>query len=128
MKENLSRKKFITQSLGYAGILFGGALFAESCNSDGDSKPSDAANATGDKPKSMVQPENCNDVTGISTEEVEKRKSLGYVESAPSPDVRCDVCKLYLPPAEGDKCGTCSLFKGFVDVAASCTYFAPLDA
>lgn len=126
MNEQLSRKKFISKCAVYAGAFIGGALLLNSCKSD-DSKPSDAANSA-NKPKSMVVPEHCNDVSGLSSDEVEKRKSLGYVEQAPSPDMRCDVCKLYLPPAEGAKCGTCSLFKGPVDVAASCTYFAPLDA
>lgn len=125
MNEQLSRKKFISKCAGYAGAFVGGVFLLHGCKSD-DNKPADAAKS-GSGAKSMVEPEHCNDVSNLSSEEVEKRKSLGYVEQASSPDMRCDVCKLYFPPAEGAKCGTCSLFKGPVDVGASCTYFAPLD-
>lgn len=98
-----------------------------SCKSD-ESKPDDASVKSGEQPKSMVQPENCNDLSSLSAEEVDKRTKLGYVDHSPSPDMRCEICKLYLPPAEGAKCGGCSLFQGPVDIGASCTYFAPLDA
>lgn len=125
-KENLSRKKFIAQCAGYAGAFIGGTFLLNSCKGD-DKKPAETP-AAGEQPKSMVEPQSCNDVSGLSAEEVDKRKKLGYVEQSPSPDMKCEVCKLYLPPADGAKCGGCSLFKGPVDVNASCTYFAPLDA
>ncbi|OJU26870.1 MAG: hypothetical protein BGN92_13185 [Sphingobacteriales bacterium 41-5] len=127
MQEQLSRKKFIAKCTGYAGAFIGGALLLNSCKSD-ESKPDDASVKSGEQPKSMVQPENCNDLSSLSAEEVDKRTKLGYVDHSPSPDMRCEICKLYLPPAEGAKCGGCSLFQGPVDIGASCTYFAPLDA
>lgn len=126
MKEQLTRKKFIVQCAGYASVLLGGAFLLNSCKSD-ESKPSDKPTQGGNQPKSMVQPQSCNDVSGLSNEEIEKRKKLGYVEISPSPDMKCEICKLYLPPADGAKCGGCSLFKGFVDKEASCTYFAAIE-
>jgi len=128
MKEQLSRKKFFFKCVGYAGAFVGGSLLINGCKSNENKPINTETKTSGDQPKSMVEPEHCNDISNLASEEVEKRKSLGYVEQAPSPDMKCEVCKLYLPPAEGAKCGTCSLFKGPVDVAASCTYFAPLDA
>lgn len=127
MEENLSRKKFIAKCTGLAGALLGGAFLLNGCKGD-ESKPANKPATSGDQPKSMVQPQSCNDVTGLSNEEIEKRKKLGYIEHSPSPDMKCEICKLYLPPAEGAKCGSCSLFKGFVDKEASCTYFAPIEA
>lgn len=127
MNENLSRKKFISKCAGYAGAFIGGAFLLNSCKSD-EGKPVNGAAEGGEQPKSMVQPESCNDLSGVSAEEIDKRKKLGYVDHSPSPDMKCEICKLYLPPSGGAKCGGCSLFKGPVDVNASCTYFAPLDA
>lgn len=128
MKENLTRKNFIKQFLIYTTAVTGGAFLFNSCKSD-DAKPEKNTGTQGEtQAKSMVQPQSCNDLTGLSKEEIEKRKSLGYTEHAPSPDMKCEVCKLYLPPADGVKCGSCSLFKGFVDAEASCTYFAPIEA
>ena len=71
-------------------------------------------------------PADCNDLRGVSHAEIDKRQKLGYVKEASSPDVRCAICKLYLPADAGKKCGSCSLFKGPVATGASCTYFAPL--
>lgn len=67
----------------------------------------------------------CADLTGLSDEELEKRKKLGYEASTPVSDNRCDNCQLYLPPTAERKCGGCQLFKGPVEAAAYCTYWAP---
>lgn len=72
-------------------------------------------------------PASCSDVSGISKEEQEKRKKLGYVSVSPIAENKCSVCKLYLPPAKAGECGGCSLFKGPVEPDGYCTYFAPLD-
>ncbi|MFV0606785.1 MAG: hypothetical protein ACK5NK_13190 [Niabella sp.] len=126
MEDIISRKNFIAKTIGFAGTFIGIATFFAGCKSD-ETKPHNTSDKNSEQPKSLVQPENCNDLTGLSTEEIEKRKNLGYVEQSPSPDMKCEICKLYLPPSKDAKCGSCSLFKGFVDKNASCTYFAPLD-
>jgi hypothetical protein len=72
-------------------------------------------------------PASCSDLSGVSKEEQEKRKKLGYVEVTPIAENKCSVCKLYLPPAKAGECGGCSLFKGPVEADGYCTYFAPLD-
>ena len=130
-EEKLSRKNFITLAMRFGVTMAGGALLLAGCNSNG---PDNTKNLPVQSDSSLqgsetaAQPASCNDVSGLTAEEVNKRKSLGFVEQAPSEDVRCEVCKLYLPPSEGESCGSCSLFKGFVDKGASCTYFAPLEA
>lgn len=116
-------KKISATLAGVAGIGF----FLNGCKGD-EKKPATDVTPKVDPNEGLPKnPASCNDVTGLSKEDIEKRKSLGYVEQAPSPDMECKICKLYLPPAEGVKCGNCSLFKGYVDELASCTYFAPLD-
>jgi hypothetical protein len=68
----------------------------------------------------------CNDFSGVSESELNKRNTLGYVKEAPVPDKQCNVCKLYLPPKKNERCGGCMLFKGPVEGNGSCTYWAPL--
>lgn len=113
-----TRRHFIKNALGLSSLLLGGAFFIGSCG-NGEK----AAKDTGKSHK----PTSCSDLSGISEEEIEKRKRLGYVEETPIPDNRCGNCKLYLPPGEGESCGTCSLFKGPVEENGYCTYYAPLS-
>lgn len=73
----------------------------------------------------LEQVTDCEDLTGLSEDELEKRESLGYEKETPVSDNRCDNCQLYLPPTETRKCGGCQLFKGPVKAGAYCTYWAP---
>ena len=55
------------------------------------------------KPQEEYKLENikdCGDLTGLSEEEIAKRKSLGYEEKSPLEEDKCDNCQLYLPPTE----------------------------
>lgn len=99
-----------------SGLLIGGAFIFSGCG-NGSKKPDT---------KKEHKPTSCSDLTGVSPEEIEKRKKLGYVEKSPIADSTCGSCKLYLPPGEGESCGSCSLFKGPVEEGGYCTYFAPL--
>ena len=67
----------------------------------------------------------CLDYSELSREDLEKRKSLGYVEKAPAEDKQCGNCNLWLPPKTGEQCGLCQLFKGPVPSEAYCVYWAP---
>jgi hypothetical protein len=83
-------------------------------------------------PKSTTQapanaPNPCDDLTGVSPGEVDKRKKLAYVTKSPLPDSRCGNCSLYVPPAGGKACGGCMLFKGPVRAEGYCTYWAPIS-
>jgi hypothetical protein len=121
MIEKKSRRFFLQKccSLGLTGS---GILLLASC---GGSKKT--TSKTSAKPTAVkVAKENpCDDLTGVSTVDVEKRKALGYVNLAPSPDKQCDACKLWIPVPEGKECGGCLLFAGPVSSEGNCTYWAP---
>lgn len=114
-----TRRHFIKNAIGMSGLLLGGAFLFPHCGNG--EKP--AKEKTGESHK----PTSCRDMTGVSKEEIEKRKKLGYVEETPIADSNCGNCKLYLPPGEGETCGSCSLFKGPVEENGYCTYYAPLS-
>lgn len=105
-----TRRDFIKSTLSIGSVLFGGSLLLSQCKNDKKKTPA-----------------SCNDLDGVSKEEQEKRKKLGYVAVTPIADNKCNVCKLYLPPAKAGDCGGCSLFKGPVEANGYCTYFAPLE-
>lgn len=70
----------------------------------------------------------CDDLTGTSAEEIEKRKKLAYVNKTPIPDSHCSNCTLYIPPAKDKPCGGCMLFKGPVRQEGYCAYWAPISS
>jgi hypothetical protein len=67
----------------------------------------------------------CFDYSGLGEEDLKKRKSLGFVEKAPTENKHCGNCNLWLPAKQGEQCGRCQLFKGPVPAEAYCTYWAP---
>lgn len=124
MAEQFDRRKFLLR----CGILAGSCfLLLAGCNDRGDRTTKGREEAEKGMDTVANNPSDCNDLRGVSEAELDKRKKLGYVKEAPGPDVRCEVCKLYLPADADKKCGSCSLFKGPVATGASCTYFAPLS-
>jgi hypothetical protein len=74
-------------------------------------------------PKASTNP--CFDYSELNDEDLAKRKSLGYVEKAPTENKHCGNCNLWLPPHQEEQCGRCQLFKGPVPAEAYCTYWAP---
>ena len=105
-----TRRDFIKSTLSIGSVLFGSSLLLSHC-----------------KNAKKKSPASCSDLGGVSPEEQQKRKKLGYVAATPIAESKCSVCKLYLPPAKAGDCGGCSLFKGPVEANGYCTYFAPLE-
>ena len=117
MPRTYSRRIFISHFL-CADALFLGCLWSiAGCNSKKPVQENTTPAKNGDP---------CNDFSGVSESELDKRNKLGYVSMAAMPDKQCKTCKLYLPPRADEKCGGCMLFKGPVDANGSCTYWAPL--
>lgn len=144
MKQAYSRRKFIKNSFCGGSILLslgaGAGLLSGGCNRDGgDNQDEDSNRDGGDSPDGdQARKQNtestgeetkpsgsCEDFSGVSEAELQKRKSLGYVEKSPIADNQCQNCNLWLPPAGDQECGGCTLFKGPVYSEAYCTYWAP---
>ena len=153
MKDNnmYSRRKFIAKYLYTSTFLIGGAVILgcdsmKSLAKDKPKVPSDgpspvpeeasqppqdttkSAAAQNQKSKVAAQQKNpCDDLTGVSPAEIEKRKAFAYTNKTPIPDSSCSNCALYMPPAEGKACGGCLLFKGPVRAEGYCTYWAAVS-
>lgn len=116
--KDYSRRKFINKILGTGSLLFGGALFLNSCNTN------ESSGGEGEKKKQSTSEDPCNDLTGVSDGELKKRQSLGYVTKSPVPESYCGNCSLYIPPKEETGCGGCLLFKGPVEAQGHCVQWA----
>jgi hypothetical protein len=110
-----SRRKFVTKCLSSVGIFFGAAAVINSCQSNKSEKAEKNQSKSGDP---------CDDLSNVSSEEIEKRNKLGYVTKSSDPDRSCDNCSLHIPPTDGKGCGGCLLFKGPVKAEGYCIQYA----
>ncbi len=116
MQKIYSRREFITKPFLLGSVFLGAAIILSECKSKTDSKNVE---------KGDVNTDPCEDLSGVSKNDIEARTKFAYVKKSPLPDKTCSNCKLHIPPREGNECGTCLLFKGPVYSSGYCTYWAP---
>ena len=117
MRETNSRRLFLQKC--FSSIVQSAfvSVIIESCTSKKSEQKEENKASTSSDP--------CSDYSDLSSNEIKKRESLGYVEKAPTANKQCGNCNLWLPPVAGESCGKCQLFKGPVPAIALCTYWAP---
>ena len=116
MQKLYSRQEFVKKSFLLGSVFLGAAILLSECKSKTDSKNVE---------KGDVNTDPCEDLSGVSKNDIEARSKFAYVKKSPLPDKTCSNCKLHIPPREGNECGTCLLFKGPVYSTGYCTYWAP---
>lgn len=119
-KNAYSRRKFIGACLGPATAFLGGVILLSSCGSNTNKKQQQEGGKTGDG--------SCDDLSGVSKTEIEKRERFGYVKESTVPGSHCGNCSLYIPPEQGNNCGKCLLFKGPVRPTGYCTQYVAKEA
>lgn len=124
-EQKLSRRRFIGKYILAGSVTIGTGLLIAGASVVGLANERD----TKQQPKNPQPPNKipCDDLSGVSAEEVDKRKKLAYVNKTPIPDSHCSNCALYLPPAKDKPCGGCLLFKGPVRSEGYCAYWAPVN-
>jgi len=70
----------------------------------------------------------CADLSELTPEEIEDRKSYNYVKETPFPEKKCINCELWLEPEEESPCGGCGLFEGPVHANGYCDEWVILEA
>lgn len=127
-----SRRLFLQKFLSAGLVVVAGGAALSSCNSEtpkesttsADNAPKAAAPDTAGKAASGGTDDfKCGDYSGVSKEELAKRKKLGYEEKASDPERECVKCNLFIPKGAEKDCGGCILFKGPVNKGGSCTYW-----
>ena len=118
-----SRRKFINKCFGSFSVFLGGAVVLQSCNSnDSGEEKKDPGQGKEDQVKSGKP---CDDLSGVSATEIEKRQKFGYVDKSPDPERFCNNCSLHLPPGSDNDCLGCMLFKGPVHPEGYCIQYVP---
>ena len=111
-----SRRRFINRCVGAGSLFFTGiALSISGC----DSKKSAAA----EEEKGTAGKGSCDDLSGVSKVELEKRKTFSYVDKSALPGSFCGNCSLFIPRAADPECGGCMLFGGPVRAAGHCIQY-----
>jgi hypothetical protein len=118
MQKIYSRREFIRKPFLLGSVFLSLAIALSECNSK---KGSDK------EEKNDVKTDPCEDLSGVSKNDIETRNKFGYVKKSPLPDKTCNNCKLHIPPQAGKECGECLLFKGPVYSSGYCTYWSPRD-
>lgn len=85
-----------------------GTLFA-SCRSE---TADEAGAATMNVASGEEAAFSCTDVSNLTDEQIQTRKSLQYVDDSPHAEKRCNNCKFFEPPAAGKQCGGCQVVPG----------------
>ncbi len=119
-KKPYSRRKFMHKCLNVGSIFLGGAVFLNSCNSEQSGEKEK-------KPAKASSGNSCDDLSGVSAEEIDKRHRMGYVNKSSAPENYCGNCSLFIPKAPGEgnqECGGCLLFKGPVYYNGHCIQWA----
>ncbi|MBX2923519.1 MAG: high-potential iron-sulfur protein [Chitinophagaceae bacterium] len=112
-EKEYSRRQFISQCAGHSAAFMGMMFLLNSCG--GNNKPAAKEENTA---KPATDP--CNDLTGVSAEELDKRKRMAYVDKSQMPGSSCGNCGLYIPWKDQTTCGGCLLFKGPVHAEGHC--------
>jgi len=116
MEKAYSRREFIGKTFLLGSVLWGAAIALTEC----------ASKKTAEKEeKKDIKTDPCEDLSGLSKNDIEARTKFAYVNKSPIPDKTCGNCKLHIPPKDGKECGQCLLFKGPVYSSGYCTYWAP---
>lgn len=63
----------------------------------------------------------CYDPATLPLSQKNRRRSLGYLETASDPSRRCGGCAFFTAAEEG--CGKCAMLNASVNVGASCNSF-----
>lgn len=63
----------------------------------------------------------CTDVSDLTEEQIQTRKSLQYVDDSPHAEKRCNNCKLFEPPGDDEQCGRCQVVPGPIHPKGYCT-------
>lgn len=143
MEDNkYSRREFLSKKVLTGSLFVGGALVfglsslkslakdrsgrqpANPASRDSSQTPQQTKTPAQKPAARAVDP--CEDMTGVSQADLDKRKKLAYTPKAPVPDKHCGNCNLFAKPKAGKTCGACALFKGPVNPQGACAYWAPI--
>jgi len=74
--------------------------------------------------RKTVAPFACTESHGLSPDDAQARKTLGYAEPATDAARTCAACQQFVPAPDGETCGACKVLKGPIHPHGTCKVFA----
>ena len=88
MQKVYGRREFIRRHFFLGSAFLSAAIVLSECESKKGSEEG----------KNEVKTNPCEDLSGVSKNDIEARIKFGYVKKSPLPDKTCNNCKLHIPP------------------------------
>jgi len=77
---------------------------------------------------SCSQNDPCDDLSNLTVDEINERKSYNYLKETPDRSKTCKNCEFWIEPEEDQLCGNCALFEGPVHATGYCDGWSPLES
>jgi hypothetical protein len=108
----MKRKEFLQSILSLSLVGWGSQFLFSGCGGKNEDQVSTEKTSTKDP---------CEDLSGLTQEDLEVRENFEYVHQTPYPEKRCDNCSLWISPKEGEPCGGCQIINGPIKAEGYCT-------
>ncbi|GIX42018.1 MAG: hypothetical protein KatS3mg129_1751 [Leptospiraceae bacterium] len=116
MDKKITRKEFlVTAGVVGSTFIFGSSIIT-SCK-----KKEETQEVQETKEQAQTETPKCDDLSGLTPEDINQRKQLQYTDNSPKPDQTCSNCALFVPPENNTPCGKCNLVKGPISPNGWCT-------
>lgn len=119
----MNRKKFL-KSMAF-GALSTSVLVA-ACG--GEAPKTETTTAPAAEPAAAAPAADCNDLSGLSADDLKPREAVAYVAKSTEADKMCSNCRFMKPASEPNGCNGCQLFKGPVNPEGNCKSWFKKDA
>lgn len=120
-QKNKSSRRAFLQRMSFAAAA--GSLFTSCRSETADEAGAAAMNVASGEEVAF----SCTDVSNLTVEQIQTRKSLQYVDDSPHAGKRCNNCKFFEPPAAGKQCGGCRVVPGPIHPQGYSTAWASAD-
>ena len=128
----MARRIFLKQAGGAGLAICGLALGVTACGGDGGGNGAEGGqaasavkSAAGSGSAEKDRP--CDDLSGLTAQEKQTRKTFAYESRSEDPAKYCDICNFWKKPPEGEICGGCTLVKGPIHPKGTCNSWAPIQ-
>lgn len=123
---DLSRRDFLLRVSAFGALAVGSGTVLAACGG-GEEPAAEAGAETGAGGGDMAAAQ-CDDVTGLTEQEISMRETLQYVSNSPYEDKLCSNCQLYIEAEAGAQCGGCQIIAGPIAPEGYCTSWAPMTS
>jgi hypothetical protein len=121
--EPMDRRTFICRA-SVAGLAAAGVMLGlTACGGGKKEESAPGASATASRP--VADP--CNDLTGLTQDELATRTTFKYEAKASDPAKVCTTCNFYHKPVGDSPCGTCTLVKGPIEPGGGCVSWVAIQ-